>query len=450
MTKPIHEMSSWDASAHPPHVVEDDEAWTATRAQTGMATQMMMRDKDEPASQRHVGRQTGPSQWELFVVIDPAEALQQQFALLQPEFIALHDIGTQSSRRMLTGLAATTGQPVHQLHIRRQGLGMPLARLEFVELPLAAGLPPLRLYTTEADADTRQRHQLARTLLAHSRLGVVIVGDLPPHALATALQPLREAIRESSWLNRELLMLPLTSGISLAHQASQLAVGSAVQIRTTPQVARPAEAWTYLLGTWSKLRAQLREQAIHLPEIIDLTLPRRDPVAVEAAPAPTPAPTASPLLDTAGATPPGAARAPLPMQPMPTVRAAQAAPIDPTLATYISRCFEIKGMVSCCVFELATQRPIAHTGTRPGPAALASQGACLLASITEAAQTLNLGGAAPDTAITLGTHHQLLRAVPRRPGLALHAVLDRATTNLTLARLQLQRLDLLLEPGDPA
>ena len=35
--------------------------------------------------------------------------------------------------------------------------------------------------------------------------------------------------------------------------------------------------------------------------------------------------------------------------------------------------------------------------------------------------------------------------VPARRGLAMHAVLDKSLANLTLVRLQLQRLDLLLE-----
>jgi hypothetical protein len=147
-----------------------------------------------------------------------------------------------------------------------------------------------------------------------------------------------------------------------------------------------------------------------------------------------------------------APRVPLPMQPMPTVRAT--APVgvasDPALATYIRKCSELKGVVSCCVFELSSQRTIGHAGGRPGPAVLASQGAALMASMAEAAHALNLGDAAPDAAITLGNHHQLLRAVPARPGLGLHAVLDRSLTNLTLVRLQLQRLDLLLEDGDTA
>ena len=441
-------MSTWDASAQPSRDFDeqDEEAWEATRAQTGMATQVM-RDRDDvqALAMRQVGRQVGPSQWELFTVIDPTEALQQQFDVVQPEYIALHDIGTLSSRRMLAGLAVAAGRPVHQLHIRRQGLGMPLARLEFVELPTDAGKPPLRLYTTEIDADTQQRKRLARLLLAHSRLAVVIVGDLPPHALATALLPLHDAIKEGPWRNRELLMLPLAGASALASQAAHLAIGSEVQVRTTPLVTRPAEAWSYLRGTWNKLRGQLSDQAIHLPEVHDPIAPA--PVAA-AMPIAERSNDASALLQSTAT--PAPARPQLPMQPMPAVRTATpaAAPIDPALATYVRKCGELKGMISCCVFELASQRTVGHAGTRPGPAALASQGATLMASLAEAAHVLNLGEAAPDAAITLARHHQLLRAVPGRPGLALHAVLDRAVTNLTLVRLQLQRLDLLLEEGD--
>jgi hypothetical protein len=135
---------------------------------------------------------------------------------------------------------------------------------------------------------------------------------------------------------------------------------------------------------------------------------------------------------------------------MPEVRVAAApAPAvgDSVLAAYLRKCGELKGMVSCCIFELASQRTIGHTGTRPGPAGLAAHGASLMASMAEAAHALNLGDAPPDAAITLGNHHVLLRAVPARRGLAMHAVLDKSQSNLTLVRLQLQRLDLLLEEG---
>jgi hypothetical protein len=429
MVKTLHQMSSFDASAHPGPVFEEEQAWEATRQQASAATQVMTDSQSElPKSQQQVGRRISDAQWELFVACEAAEALQQQFEAVQPEYAVLHDVGTQSSRRMLQGLAAAMQRPVHQLHIRRQGVGMPLARLEFVELPVGADQPPLRLYTTETDADTAQRRRLSRTLLAHCRLGVIMVSDLPPHAMATALMPLRDAIVEGPWHNTELLMLPLAGASSLGGQAAHLARGSKVKVRTTPVVTRPAEAWSYLRASWNKLREQLSDDAIHIPEIFDLV-----PTAAAAAPAAA-----------------GAARSPLPMQPMPEIRTpagAASAVSDPVLAAYLRKCGELKGMVSCCVFELATQRTVGHTGARPGPAGLAAHGASLMASMAEAAHALNLGDAAPDAAITLGAHHVILRTVPARRGLAMHAVLDKAQANLTLVRLQLQRLDLLLEEG---
>ena len=452
MVKPIQEMSTWEASAQPSRGFDeqDESSWEPTRAQTGIATQLMG-DKDDYLAQTHrdVGRLVSESQWELFVVIDPAEALQQQFDLLKPEHIALHDVGTNSSRRMLSGLAAAMGRSVHQLHIRRQGLGMALAKLEFIELPVAPGQAPVRMYTTEIDADTQQRHRLARMLLAYSRLAVVIVGDLPPHALDSALLPLRVGIKQGPWPNQEILLLPLAGAAALAGQAASLATGTSVKVRTTPLVTRPSEAWNYIRGNWNKLRTELRETTTLLSEVLD-------PMAT-AGPPPTATPAvaasaalaaaAGSLLESAN-TPP---RTPLPMQPMPVTRTAPpAAMVDPALATYLRKCGELKGMVSCCVFELASQRTIGHVGARPGPAALASQGVTLMASMAESAHALNLGDAAPDAAITLAGHHLLLRAVPARPGLAMHAVLDRSLTNLTLVRLQLQRLDMLLEDGDTA
>ena len=58
---------------------------------------------------------------------------------------------------------------------------------------------------------------------------------------------------------------------------------------------------------------------------------------------------------------------------------------------------------------------------------------------------LGCGHSLPEAAITLDTHHLLLRPVPGHPGLALHAVFDKGTANLTLARLQVLRLDALFE-----
>ncbi|MDH4062459.1 MAG: hypothetical protein OEU94_16745, partial [Aquincola sp.] len=176
---------------------------------------------------------------------------------------------------------------------------------------------------------------------------------------------------------------------------------------------------------------------IDLPELLDSVRPDAASASAE-----------MPGGQSASAAP---ARPPLVMQPMPAVKAAEApASTDPALASYVRKCGELKGMVSCCVFELASQRTIAsasQSSGRPGPAALATHGASLMASMAEAAHALHLGDAPPDAAITLDQHHLLIRTVPGRRGLAMHAVLDKAQANLTLVRLQLQRLDIALEEG---
>ena len=67
-----------------------------------------------------------------------------------------------------------------------------------------------------------------------------------------------------------------------------------------------------------------------------------------------------------------------------------------------------------------------------------------------ASRGLGFGHALPEAAISLGAHHLLLRGVPRNPGLAMHAVLDKASANLTLARLQVLRMDSLFEEAQTA
>jgi hypothetical protein len=142
---------------------------------------------------------------------------------------------------------------------------------------------------------------------------------------------------------------------------------------------------------------------------------------------------------------------PLPLRPMPPVPSRstrEAAARDP-LSRYVQQLSELTGMVSCCVFEVATGRGLTHAGASPGPVELGEHGAELLAAMLATSRTLGLGHALPEAAITLGAHHLVLRAVPKHPGLALHAVLDKTHANLTLARLQIMRMDALFDEAAP-
>ena len=411
-------------------------------------------------SLRDIGRPTGDHLRELFVSCDPAPALLQQLELLHPEYLALHDIGTVSSKRLLAAVAAASQRPLQQLAIRRHGYGTPLATLGFIEFDAAtAGGPPLRLYSTECDdADTASRHGLARVLLAHSRLAVIIVGDLPSHALAQALQPLQGDIAAGQWKNGQVLMLPLASGAALASLGSQLgrgggrrdsSRGGGVTVRTTPQIASPAEAWHFISATWNRLGEQLAMQGIALAVL--------------------PASSSGTAAQTRIVGGPTAAVAAPAMQEPTQVAAAAAAAGMPAAAgqtplqDYAQQLMQINGVLAACVFETTAGRPLAHCGAAYQAVDLAREGAALLAALSATESRLTAAplapgrgtgtragdvkssGVLPEAAVTLARHHLLVRPLPRRNGLAAHVVFDRSRTNLTLARLQIARLDSLFD-----
>jgi len=89
---------------------------------------------------------------------------------------------------------------------------------------------------------------------------------------------------------------------------------------------------------------------------------------------------------------------------------------------------------------------VAHAGRETRADELAQRGMELLAAVRSASRSLAGSNGCPEVAITLDTCHLILRAVPASAGLALHAMLDRTSGNLTLARLQVLRMDALFEP----
>jgi hypothetical protein len=366
-----------------------------------------------------IGRRIADDQLELFVACHPADAMLQQLSQRTTPFLAIHDIGTASSTGLLAALAKAASRKLQKLVIRRQGYGVPLATLQFVELPLTPGRS-LRVYTTQIDADTQTRHQLAQVLLAHSRLAVVMIGELPAHALDSNLQPLRDAMAAGAWPNRQMLLVPLAPAATLPAQAGTLAGPSGVVVRTTPQASRPAEAWSFISGAWNRLNTPETPRA-----------PAQRPAVPESAPPPTVAshvPTQ-----------------PLELNPMPStaaqVAAAPAAAGNTLWHDYVRRCAAIKGVIECCVFDIDQQRSLAYSGTLRMAERLAAKGAMLHAMMADCANVLGLGPANPDAAITLTQHYLLLRPMPGRPRIALHLLVDRHHGNIGLARAQLQQID---------
>jgi hypothetical protein len=396
-------------------------AYKPSRAELAAPATQIVRDREDYLGQglRDIGRRIADDQVELFVTGEPALALQQQLERLAPQYIALHDVGTSATLHLLNALAGAAGARVQRLSIRRQGQGVALAVLQFVEVPLGDG-NHVRIYTTDVHADGAQRQQLAMVLLARSRLSVLMMGDVPAQALNNALAPVREAMTRVNWTNRDMLLLPLGSGSSLAAQAGQLLGGSGLNVRVTPQASRPIDAWSFISGAWNRQQVPAAQAA---PLNTDLA---------RAVPRP-----AVPM--------PEAPTEPMPLGP--TSRSGAEAPAvvsTPSAAQrwsdYVHRCAAIKGVVSVCVFDLRTKAALAHAGGLPSAERLALQGGLLLDAMSDAAEALHLGHAAPEAAITIGQQHLVLRPVPGHAGVVLHLVLQASANNLTLARMQLERV----------
>jgi hypothetical protein len=385
-------------------------------------------DRDAYLGQgRHdIGRRISDDQVELFISADVAGSLQREFIQHTPEFIALHDLGTSASLRLLTSLAGAAGARVQRLSVRRQGHGVALAVLQFVEMPMADGTL-VRVYATDINADSMTRGHVARVLLAFSRLGVLLVGELPPNALTGQLQPLHEAILRGPWPNRELLLVPLGSSTALAQQASMLSGSSAVAVHVTPQADKPKQAWGFIGGAWNRLNGSTNGQRA-LPTELSRAVPKPRVPPTEAATQPMelgPPPSAPPT--------PAPVAAPA-MSPMPKAGGTR-------WQAYAERCTLVKGAVACGIFDVHTVQSLAFAGGPPAGDRLAQQGATLLTQMDASSRALGLGPARAEASISTTNHHLLLRPVPGHPGVAVHLVLLASACNLTLARMQLERIE---------
>ncbi|MEO5735637.1 MAG: hypothetical protein ABIN96_01460, partial [Rubrivivax sp.] len=242
------------------------------------------------------------------------------------------------------------------------------------------------------------------------------------------LAPLHEALSKNAWPNRDLLLVPLGSGTAMAAQGARLGRGSSVAVHVTPHAERPKEVWTFISGAWNRLHGRPGgERALHTD--LSLALPKAALPASEAATEPMP------LQPMGGAAarhdvPPGRS-APLPM-PVPGATRWQ---------SYVDRCMVIKGSTACCVFDLHSMKPLAHTGHGPAPERLAQQGSILLTQAADAARALGLGSSRPEASFGIGGHHLLLMPVSCHPGVAVFLVIQASTGNPSLARMQLQRLE---------
>jgi len=325
------------------------------------------------------------------------QALRAQLASGPQPFIALHDVGPPASVRLLAALASAGGVAVQRLPVGSDDHAAPGAGVHCVDLP---GDSALRVYASPSEAPLPLQASMAHTLLAHSRLGVLLITDPSPAVLDRAVGALVEAMRVGAWTNRALLLLPAkpVAPAVLAEQAAALAARPGIDVRITPLAANIDDAWRFITGAWNRLR----EHAATPPAAVAPT--RTTPGRLDAA----------------------------------RLEAWQA---------WLHQTQPIAGLLHGCVFARDTQQLLASHGSAQAAARLATQGTALALALGAAGEQLGLDPAAPEAVLTLGGHHLLLAALPGRPGLFVHLMLDAGRANLTLARLQLGRLFAALPPA---
>lgn len=359
---------------------------------------------DEPAD---IGRPVGNHTRELFVACEPALALAQQFDYLRPGYVALHDIACQGAKRMLHAVASAAGRPVERLVIRRQGYGTTLAAADHVDCPAVDGRR-VRLYSTDIDTDTPSRTALARVLLTRAALSVVLVGDVPAHAMGEALQPLREPLFGGSWRCPHLVFLPLSAGshAALAGLVGALGLGSGVQCRMTAPVTRPADAWTLISQSWNA--AQAAQHPDGRGAMLADFAPGREV-----------------------------------LEPMPPTGAARRGLVPGTtpIDRFVLEAHALAGVQAVCVFDVATSRVLRHVGAGFQGTDLARRGSLLLAAGTSSRRQLHLAGIADEVLVGGGVESLGVRALQSQPGLAMHLIYNPAQTSWTHLRPRLMALD---------
>lgn len=391
---------------------------------------------------RDIGRRVSATEIELFVVGDAAEALQHQLVEFAPDYIALADVAGHVAQGMLAALSSACQAPLQTLAIRRQGQGVALAELPFIELKAGDG-SLLRIFGNDINADTRTRQHIGLVLLAHSRLGVLMVTELPRHSIPPALAPLREAITRGPWSNGDLLVVPLAAMPTLGVEAAHLGGRSGVGIELVAVAKRSTDAVGAMFDAWNRVQAR---QHAHATLALPRARPAQDaddddepswaaatvPMGLESAPQAAPAqpaavPTQLPALALR------AAAANIARSPMPV-------PGGTRWDDHARRVAALRGVIACAVFDQHSDQCLASAGGRPSGERLSAQGAALVRLMSEAGRAIGVGPALQEATLHVGRHQLLLMALSGHPGLWLHLVIETQVASVAMVRAMAEKI----------
>lgn len=346
-------------------------------------------------SRPDIGRRLSDHELELFATGDPVRCLEEQLDALMPEFLALHDFGATLTLQLLQLFAREERDRPQTLTIRSQGQGMPLATITFVEIS-SGGEKPLRIYSTDVNADPQLRQRLGHVLLAHSRLAVMLVAETPRQTLPQLLTPLREAISRGPWTNNEMLFVPLSAMPWLPEEAHKLVDRGGMTVEVSPVPPSLKALRPLMVRTWHEAHTRLQAPRWDTPT---------EPMGLRPMPE---------------------------LMPMPV-------PGSVNWDEFARRCGGLRGVISCCVFDQHSRTPLAHVGERPAPTRLAELGSLLVTQKSDAGRALGLGANVRDSVISYAQQQLLLLPLPGHPGVALVVIVNMRQGSAALVRAQIEK-----------
>lgn len=329
----------------------------------------------------------------LFVTGSPAQAIREHFRHTRADLgeatqmVTLLDLSRRRASALLSALSEATGAPVERLQLREQGTLRTLALIERSTVQ-RRGQDTLKVYHADTRGAGSEEAEITAALMERSQLCVVLLEDVDVETALETVMRLEEAARHSTWRCPFIAFFLPPTAPSLARRIRAGAWPSAMRIEVVTEPARGSSAlWNAMLALWEQYREQRAFERT----------------------------TGAGSLDSLDAG---------------------------LLQRVLMQLQHCEGVQACAIVDGAAGTLIAgrvqpgYEDVTPDLQRVALANSLALRAQQHAARTMGLP-AVEELTVTAGEHLHIVRALVRRPGVFLLALLDRRRTNLALARFTL-------------
>ncbi|MEO8154695.1 MAG: hypothetical protein ABI605_16610 [Rhizobacter sp.] len=402
-----------------PAAEERDHGFAATAILESVATEVNDR-----------GQMVDSHLRDLVVSGSPAQAMRDHFASTRADLetasrlIALFDPTGVWAAAVIKALSDASGRPIERLHLREQGTLRTLAVIERTTLERRHE-DALRIYHADVRAPGSDNAAVPLALMERSHMTAVIVGAMHPNSIDEMLETLQTAVRQPNWRCPTLLFMLPPNAVWIANKIGMAEWPTRLKVQVLNEALTSASAvWNALLGMWNRVKKEPVWAPPQAPAMAGL-----DGFQIKVADLSAPASSTPTVTMPVG---PGANAVRRPM-------------LDPMLAAKaLNTLAGLDGVFGCAVVDATNGLILAKQSREDQPVQLelaAAASTQLLRLHQQTSRDLGLTTEVDEVMTSAGPRHHVMRTVSRHHGLFLFAVLDKARTNLALARYKLMEAE---------